>query len=41
MERLCDFYFELSNDDRLVILYKLGEDKMNVTRIARELEITT
>jgi predicted transcriptional regulator len=41
MERLCDLYFELSNDDRLTILYKLGEDKMNVTGIARELEITT
>lgn len=41
MERLCDLYFELSNEDRLEILLKLRGDAMNVTGIARELEITT
>ena len=41
MERLCDLYFELSNEDRLEILRKLREDAMNVTGIARELDITT
>jgi predicted transcriptional regulator len=41
MERLCDLYFELSNEDRLEILMKLREDSTNVTGIARELEITT
>jgi predicted transcriptional regulator len=41
LERLCDLYFELSNEDRLQILYVLAEESMNVTNIARELEITT
>ncbi len=41
MERLCDLYFELSNEDRLEILQKLSEEPMNVTGIARELDITT
>ena len=41
MERLCDLYFELSNDDRLEILFRLRETPMTVTRLARELEITT
>jgi predicted transcriptional regulator len=41
MERLGDIYFELSNEDRLEILDRLRENPMNVTRLARELEITT
>jgi len=41
MERLCDLYFELSNEDRLAILHKLEEDSMNVTGMARGLGITT
>jgi predicted transcriptional regulator len=41
MERLGDLYFELSNEDRLKILYKLQETPMNVTKISRELDITT
>jgi predicted transcriptional regulator len=41
MERLGDLYFELSNEDRLEILHKLRDNPMNVTRLARELEITT
>jgi len=41
LERLCDLYFELSNEDRLEILRKLEGETLNVTGIARELEITT
>ena len=41
MERLGDLYFELSNEDRLEILHRLRDTPMNVTRLARELEITT
>ncbi len=41
MERLCDLYFELSNEDRLEILRKLERETLNVTGIARELDITT
>ena len=41
MERLGDLYFELSNEDRLEILRRLEGETMNVTGIARELEITT
>jgi predicted transcriptional regulator len=41
MERLGDLYFELSNEDRLDILHRLREAPMNVTRLAREIEITT
>ena len=41
MERLCDLYFELSNEDRLEILRKLEGETMNVTGLARVLEITT
>ena len=40
MERLCDLYFEFSNEDRLSILRKLEDDGMNVTGMARELGIT-
>jgi predicted transcriptional regulator len=41
VERLCDIFFELSNEDRLEILFKLQEDHMKVTTLSRELEITT
>ena len=41
MERLCDIFFELSNEDRLEILFKLREGHMKVTTLSRELEITT
>ena len=41
LERLCDLYFELSNEDRLGILHRLEEGDKNVTGIARELGITT
>ena len=41
VERLCDIFFELSNEDRLEILFKLQEDHMKVTTLSRDLEITT
>jgi len=41
MERLCDLHFELSNEDRLEILLRLRDTPMTVTRLAREIEITT
>jgi predicted transcriptional regulator len=40
LERLCDLYFELSNEDRLKILQRLGRGRMNVTTLARELGTT-
>jgi len=40
MERLGDLYFELSNEDRLEILRRLEGETLNVTGIARELDIT-
>jgi len=41
MERLCDILFELSNEDRLEILFKLHDEVMKVTTLSRELGITT
>ena len=41
IERLGDLYFELSNEDRLGILHRLRDTPMSVTRLARELDITT
>jgi DNA-binding transcriptional ArsR family regulator len=41
MERLCDLLFEVSNEDRLGILYRLEEEAMNITGLARALDITT
>jgi predicted transcriptional regulator len=41
VESLCDIFFELSNEDRLEILFKLQEDHMKVTTLSRRLEITT
>ena len=41
MSEIGDLYFELSNEDRLDILHRLRAIPMNVTRLAREIEITT
>ena len=41
MERLCDLYFELSNEERLNILFGLRAESMNVTSLAQRLEVTT
>jgi predicted transcriptional regulator len=41
MERLCDIFFELSNEDRLDILFKLQKNRMKVTTLSQELDITT
>ena len=41
MENLCDLLFEVSNKDRLRILLQLDEEAMNVTRLSRELGLTT
>jgi len=41
MENLCDLLFEVSNEDRLMILTRLGEGPMNVTGLSRELAVTT
>lgn len=40
MERLCDLYFEFSNEDRLSILHKLEDNGMNVTGMTREIGIS-
>lgn len=41
MERLCDLYFELSNEDRVRILHVLRENPLNITNLAKELDVTT
>jgi len=41
MESLCDLLFEVSNEDRLSLLRELQGREMNVTAIARAIEITT
>jgi predicted transcriptional regulator len=41
IESLCDLLFEVSNDDRLSILQELNSREMNVTSIARTIQITT
>ncbi|MCW4051154.1 MAG: ArsR family transcriptional regulator [Candidatus Bathyarchaeota archaeon] len=41
MERLCDLFFDFSNEDRLQILYSLRETPMTVTNLSRELNLTT
>jgi predicted transcriptional regulator len=41
MERLCDLYFELSNEERLKILYSLREENMNITSLAQRIDVTT
>jgi predicted transcriptional regulator len=41
MGRLCDLYFELSNEERLNILYSLREESMNITSLAQRIDVTT
>ena len=41
MESLCDLLFEVSNEDRLRLLRELRDHEMNVTAIARAIEVTT
>jgi predicted transcriptional regulator len=41
MESLCDLLFEVSNEDRLSLLKELQGREMNVTAIARAIEVTT
>ena len=41
MENLCDVLFEVSNEDRLGILKRLGEGAMNVTGLSKELGLTS
>jgi predicted transcriptional regulator len=41
MESLCDLLFEVSNEDRLSLLRVLQDQEMNVTAIARAIEVTT
>jgi len=41
MERLCDLYFELSNEERLKILHHLREKNMNITSLAQKIDTTT
>jgi len=41
LERLCDLYFELSNEERLNILYSLREENMNITSLAKRIDVTT
>lgn len=40
MENLCDLFFELSNEDRLRILYQINKEAMNVTNLSKELNLT-
>ena len=40
MERLCNLFFELSNEDRLSILLKLMDEPMKLTHIANALALT-
>ena len=41
MGSLCDLLFEVSNEDRLSILRELQDREMNVTTIARAIDVTT
>jgi len=40
LERLCDLYFELSNEERLNILHSLREENMNITSLAQRIDVT-
>jgi len=40
MERLCDLLFELSNEYRLRILFKLHEKALRLTHLSGELDLT-
>lgn len=37
----CDLFFELSNEDRLNILFLVNEEAANITSIAKTLELST
>ncbi|MFH0850734.1 MAG: ArsR family transcriptional regulator [Candidatus Bathyarchaeota archaeon] len=41
MEKLCDLFFEFSNEDRLRILYRLRDEPSTVTSLSRDLGLTT
>jgi predicted transcriptional regulator len=41
MEALCDLLFELSNEERLKILFELEKGPKNLTRIAKDLDFTS
>ncbi len=41
MENLCNLLFELSNEDRLRMLYQVNKEAMNVTNLSKELNLTT
>jgi len=41
LERLCDLYFELSNEDRLRILLSLSDKSANLTSLSNTLDLTT
>lgn len=40
MEDLCDLLFELSNEDRLRILYQLAKEPNNITSLSKALGLT-
>lgn len=40
MEALCDLLFELSNEDRLQILYELEKENLKLSHIAKKLDFT-
>ena len=40
MENLCDLFFELSNEDRLLILLQLEKKAMNATNLSKVLGLT-
>ena len=41
MEKLCDLFFEFSNEDRLRMLHRLRERPSTVTAISKDLGLTT
>ena len=41
VEKICDLFFEFSNEDRLSILYKLINGANTVTSLSRDLDLTT
>lgn len=40
MERLCNLFFELSNEDRLGIMLKLLDEPMRLTQISKEFDLS-
>ena len=41
LEKLCDLFFEFSNEDRLRMLHRLNEKPSTVTTISKDLGLTT